>query len=256
MLLLGKSDGHQMKKLSSSKEKKSPQAPVKKSRAAVVLSVISAVFIVLTVLGVIFFREYLSDPEYIREKIGENYLLGAVCLIFITALQVVVALVPGEVVEIAAGYVFGAWGGALICVLGIMLGSTVVILLVRKFGRKFVYAFYPKEKLDSLPILNNPRKRNTLVLILFLIPGTPKDMFTYAVGLTDMSIPLYLLLTTAARFPSVISSTLGGDAVGEENYVTAVIVFAITAVISLAGIMIYNLIQKKHQGKREEEQEK
>lgn len=223
-----------------------PKTPVKRSVAAAVLSVVSAVFLGLTILLIILFREYLSDAEYVRSLIAQNYFLGGLCLVLICAVQVVVALVPGELVEIAAGYAFGAVWGTVLCVIGIMLGSIAVILLVRRFGRRFVYAFYPKEKMDKLPILSDPKKRNTLVLILFLIPGTPKDMFTYAVGLTDMSIPLYLLLTTFARLPSVVSSTVGGSAVGDKQYLVAVIVFAVTAVISLGGLLIYHRIQKKH----------
>ena len=222
------------------------RAPVKKSRAALILSIVSAVFLCLTVILIILFRKYLMDAAYVRSLIAENYFLGGFCLVIITAVQVVVALVPGELVEIAAGYAFGAVWGTLICVLGMVLGSVAVILLVRRFGRRLVYAFYPKEKMDNLPILKDPAKRNALVLILFLIPGTPKDMLTYAVGLTDMSIPLYLLLTTFARLPSVVSSTVGGDAVGNQNYVAAVVVFVITAAVSGAGLLLYHWIQKKH----------
>ncbi len=233
------------------KESSAPKAslPIKKSRAAWVLSLISAVFLVMTVVLIILFREYLSDAEQIRACVAENYALGALCLILICAVQVVVALVPGELVEIAAGYAFGAVWGTIICVIGMMIGSVAVIFLVRRFGRKFVYAFYPKEKMDTLPILNHPRKRNALILLLYLIPGTPKDMFTYAVGLTDMRICHYLLLTTFARLPSVVSSTVGGDVVGDKNYVAAVWVFAITAFISGIGLLIYHLIQKKQNRK-------
>ncbi len=226
--------------------------PVKKSKAAVVLSVVSAVFLCLTVVLIILFRKYLMDAEYVRSLIAENYFLGAVCLMLICAVQVIVALVPGELVEIAAGYAFGAVWGTVICTVGMMLGSVCVILLVRRFGRKFVYAFYPKEKMDQLPILRDPAKRNMLVLLLFLIPGTPKDMLTYAVGLTDMSIPLYLLLTTFARLPSVVSSTIGGSAVGEKKYFTAVIVFVITAVVSGLGLLVYHWIQRKHNAPKQD----
>lgn len=229
-----------MKKPSTSEQ------PMKRSRAAVILSVISAVFLCLTVVLVVLFRKYLLDAERVRELIAQNYFLGALCLILICAVQVVVALVPGELVEIAAGYAFGAVWGTVICLLGIILGSVTVILLVRRFGRKFVYAFYPKEKMDRLPILSEPKKRNALVLLLFLIPGTPKDMLTYAIGLTDMSIPLYLLLTTFARLPSLVSSTVGGNAVGDKNYLAAVIVFLVTALVSGGGLLIYRWIQKRH----------
>lgn len=220
--------------------------PMKKSRASIVLGIISAVFLILTVLGIWFMREYLQDPALVREKIGEHYLLGAVAMVLISAVQVIVALIPGEFVEIASGYVFGSWIGSLLCLAGIVLGSCTTILLVRRFGSRFVYAFYPKEKIDALPIINDPPKRNLLTFLLFVIPGTPKDLFTYAIGLTDMSIPLYIALTTAARFPSVILSTLSGDAVGTKDYRMAVIFVVVTAIVSGVGVLVYKLFSKRH----------
>ena len=218
---------------------------MKKTRATLILSLVSAVLLLLTVCGIWLMREYLTDPETVREAIGEHYVLGALALILICAVQVMVALIPSEVVEIAAGYVFGAWGGALLCLAGIVLGSCLTILLVRRFGAGLVYAFYPKEKINALPILNDPPKRNLLTFILFVIPGTPKDLFTYAIGLTDMRVTLYILLTTAARFPSVILSTISGNAVGDQKYGKALIFIIVTAAVSGIGLLIYRSFSKK-----------
>lgn len=226
--------------------------PMKRSKASVILSIISAVFIALTALGIWFMREYLLDPALVREKIGEHYFLGAIAMVLISAVQVIVALIPGEFVEIAAGYAFGSWIGSLLCLGGIVLGSCTTILLVRRFGRRFVYAFYPKEKIDKLPIINDPPKRNILTFILFVIPGTPKDLFTYAIGLTDMSIPLYIALTTVARFPSVILSTLSGDAVGTKDYSMAIVFIIVTAAVSGTGLLMYHILLKKRKKNPEE----
>ncbi len=230
-----------------------PKAPMKKSKASLILSLVSAVFLGLTALGIFLMRRYLADPEFVREKIGEHYLLGGIVMVLICAVQVIVALIPGELVEIAAGYIFGSIWGSLLCLGGIVLGSCVTIILVRRFGRKFVYVFYPKEKLDALPILRDPKKRNILTFILFVIPGTPKDLFTYAIGLTDMSIPLYIALTTVARFPSVILSTLSGDAVGTKDYTGALVFLIATAVVSGIGLLIYNGISKRHKNNDSDE---
>ncbi len=220
--------------------------PIKRSRASLVLSLASIVLLVVAGLLVLLLWDYIREPALLRDAIGDHYILGAVCLVLISAIQVIVALVPGEFVEIAAGYIFGSLWGSLLCLAGIVLGSCVTILLVRRFGRKFVYVFYPKEKLDALPILRDPRKRNLLTFIIFVIPGTPKDFFTYAIGLTDMSIPVYILLTTAARFPSVISSTATGDAAGTKNYVLAAVFLAATLLVSGIGLLIYRAILKRH----------
>ncbi len=236
----------------SHKRAPSVKPTLKKSRASVILSVISAVFLILSVLGIWFMRKYLLDPAVVRDKIGENYLLGAISMVLIAAVQVIVALIPGEFVEIAAGYAFGSGIGSLLCLTGIVLGSCITILLVRRFGTRLVYAFYPKEKIDALPIINHPAKRNLLTFLLFVIPGTPKDLFTYAIGLTDMSIPLYIVLTAAARFPSVVLSAMSGNAVGTRDYKMAIVFVIVTAVVSSAGVLIYRVISKKHAEKREE----
>lgn len=234
-----------MKKSRQTKSNAADPGSVTRKRASVVLSAASAVLLLLTALGIFLMYRYFGDPEAVRQAIGEHKVIGGICLVLITAVQVVIALIPGELCEIAAGYVFGAWWGAALCTLGIVLGSVAVLLLVRRLGARFVYVFYPKEKIDALPILNNPKKRNLLTLILFAIPGTPKDLFTWGIGLTDMSIPTYVLLTTAVRFPSVISSTMGGDAVGDRKYLTAVIIFAVTLCISGIGLLCYRLICRR-----------
>lgn len=215
-----------------------------KKAAAIALTAFSVLSCVLAVVGVWFLKRNFSDTDAIKAFVDNNYLLSVIVMILICAVQVIVALIPGELVEIAAGYAFGTFWGAIICLAGITLGSILVLLLSRKFGRRFVESLYPREKIDSLPILREPKKRNAITAILFLIPGTPKDLITYIIGITDMSIPLYLLIATVARFPSIIISTVGGDALGDNKFVSALIAFMISAVVSLVGYLIYLRISK------------
>ena len=218
-----------------------------KRYAATVISVASAVICVLALFGAILMKDYFSaeNLDKIQAFVAEHWVIGSLIFMAVCAIQVIIALIPGEAVEIAAGVIFGSWEGALLCLVGIMTGSVIVIALVRKFGRKFVESLYPREKIDSLPILNNPKKRNAVIALLFFIPGTPKDLITYIVGLTEVSIPMYILLTTVARIPSIIMSTYGGDAFGEGEIVKAIVIFGTTALISGAGYLAYLFIQKK-----------
>lgn len=218
-----------------------------KRYAATAISIISAVICVLAVIGIILIGRYFSKENYemLRAFISEHYILGSFLFVLVCAVQVIIAFIPGEVVEIAAGVMFGSVVGTLWCIIGLSLGSVIVILLVRTFGRRLVESLYPREKIDSLPILNDPKKRNAAVFLLFFIPGTPKDFVTYIVGLTEMSIPLYLILTTVGRIPSILMSTISGDAFGEGKLIKAIVVFSISAVISITGYFIYLVIQKR-----------
>ena len=223
-----------------------------KRYAATVLSIASAVICILGAIGIVLFKEYFSPDnlERLRQFVSEHWLIGTLVFILVCSIQVIIAIIPGEAVEIAAGVIFGAWWGTVICLLGIMLGSVIAILLVRKFGRKFVESLYSREKIDSLPILNDSKKRNTMIFLLFFIPGTPKDLITYIVGLTEVSVPMYVLLTMGARVPSILMSTLGGDAFSDGEIIKAILIFSIAAAISGAGYIIYLIIQKKQKNKK------
>ena len=228
-----------------------------KKVAGVLLSLISVASVILTIWAFLWIKKEFSETntDILRQWAQEHPVLGALLMIAVCAVQVVVALVPGEMVEIAAGYIFGAVWGTVWCLVGVLLGSVIAILLARRFGRKLVESFYPREKLDSLPILHDPSKRNALTALLFLIPGTPKDLITYIIGLTDMSIPLYLLLTGACRLPSILLSTVGGDALGENRWGHAILFFACAAVISLCGYLIYLWIRARQDKKQKRHKE-
>ena len=117
---------------------------------------------------------------------------------------------------------------------------------------RFVTLFVSEEKIRSFKFLQNVRRLNAIAFLLFFIPGTPKDVLTYIVGLTPMRLPTWIFITTVARIPSVITSTVGGDALGTENYLFAVLVFAATAVISGLGVLVYRAITRHHQRKEQE----
>ena len=159
--------------------------------------------------------------------------------------QIIVAIIPGEPLEIGAGYAFGALEGTILCLIGAVLGGAIVVLLVRRYGIRLVEVFFPREKIMSLPFMQDNRRLELLVFIVFMIPGTPKDLLCYAVGLTTLRMRDWLWISLVARIPSIITSTIGGNALGEQNYRFAVIIFAITLLISLCGILVYRHICRK-----------
>lgn len=191
--------------------------------------------------------QFVSDSERLRLWVDDNWFWSRLAYIGIIILQIVVAIIPGEPFEIAAGYAFGAIEGTIICMLGSALGGTLVFLLVRKFGIKLVEVFVSVDKINSLKFLQDDKKRDILIFLLFFIPGTPKDALSYFAGLTKMDLKTWILITTIAKFPSIVTSTIGGNAIGMEKYLFAIIVFVITFLISGAGLLFYNHYTKKKQ---------
>ena len=152
------------------------------------------------------------------------------------------AVIPGEPLEIVAGYAFGAVEGTLLCLLGAFVGRVAVFLLVRRFGTRAVEVFFPLDKLQSLAFLQNKRRLTFWVFFLFFLPGTPKDVLCYIVGLTDLPLASWLIISAFAPIPSIVTSTIGGDALGMGNYTFAAIVFLITMAVSGLGLLAYRAI--------------
>lgn len=212
------------------------------------LSLISlAVIVILALMATVLICNWLTafSQDEFREYIRSFGIWGWLVLLGLQFLQVFIALIPGELLETAAGYAFGPVIGTLLCYLGVTLASTLVFLLTRKFGIQLVELFISREKVNELRFINTEKKRNFLIFILFFIPGTPKDLLTYFVGLTDIRLGTFLCISLIARFPSVLSSTIGGHLLGEAQYWSAVALYGITGAISAAGLLLYNRILRR-----------
>ncbi len=188
---------------------------------------------------------FVSEPEKFRQWVDAFGIWGRLLFIGMIVLQVIIAIIPGEPFEIAAGYAFGSLEGMILCMAGIITGSIIIFLSVRKFGMMLVEVFFSKEKIASLTFLQNNKKMNLLFFVIMLIPGTPKDLLSYFAGLTEMKLSSWILIVAVSRIPSVITSSIGGSALGEKKYLFAVIAFAVTIIISGIGLLIYKKVQSK-----------
>lgn len=142
----------------------------------------------------------------------------------------------------------GLWGTIFIMVSAGII-SVAILLLVRKFGKKFVYNFCDKEKIEKIEnnkLFQNSQKIEMIMLILFLIPGTPKDLLVYMGGLLPIKPLRFILISTFARFPSVITSTLAGENLAIGNWKMSVILYVgILVLVAIVVFMINKLDKDK-----------
>lgn len=203
-------------------------------------------FLVLSVLACWFagrpLIQFAQEPERFRSWVDQQGLWGPLLFMGMIVLQIVVAIIPGEPLEIVAGYAFGALEGTLWCLLGAFAGRLAVFLLVRRFGTRAIEVFFPLDKLQSLRFLQNEQRLTFWVFFLFFLPGTPKDLLCYIVGITKLPLRSWLVISAVAPIPSIVTSTIGGDALGMGNYAFAALVFGITIVISSLGLLAYRAI--------------
>ena len=219
----------------------------KKNKKIVIMGAVIFVIIML-ILGFTVGGKIVSmvkEPKKFRNWVQGTGIWGKFLMIGISAFQIIIAVVPGEPIEIASGYAFGWIEGAILCLIGSIIGQTMVFLFAKKYGMDFVEVFVKKEKIEKVSFLNDSEKIYMTIFMIFLIPGTPKDVLSYVVGITPVKLIPFLLVSCLARIPSVVSSTIGGSFLGTKNYKMALIVFGVTIVISGIIYIIYKQYQKK-----------
>lgn len=188
-----------------------------------------------------------GEPEEFRQWVDSFGVWGRLVFVGMVFLQVLVALIPGEPLELAAGYVFGVVEGSLLAMAGILLGSAVVFLLVQRLGPKIVEVFFPEREIKRLAFLKDPKKSRALAFILMTIPGTPKDLLSYFAGLTPITLWQWLAIVLISRIPSLMTSTVSGGLAGTENYLLSVIVFVFTVCLSGIGVLYYRRICREQE---------
>ena len=212
---------------------------------AIICAAVAMSGLIMWRVGVPLLR-FARDPQKFRAWVDGHGFGGRLAYMGMVIFQVIIALIPGEPFEIAAGYAFGAFEGTLLCVLASTIGSLIVFGLVRIFGRRLVELFFTEDRLRSVHFLKSTHKRDMIFLIIFMIPGTPKDLLSYVAGLTDVRFGVWLLICSLGRIPSIITSTVGGNALGTKNYWFAAGVFVVTMAISAGGLWLYESICKRH----------
>lgn len=202
------------------------------------IAVFFSLMIVLSLISLPYIN-LLTEPQTqqkFRAWVTSFGVGGWLLVLSIQIIQIVIAFIPGEPIEILAGVLYGGFGGLFLCLFGCVAASSCVFILSKKIGAPLVTMLFKKNKLNEYAFLKDAKKLETIVFILFLIPGTPKDMLTYVVGTSPMKIMQFLVLSTFARIPSVISSAFIGSTIRKGEWETAVVIFALTAVVGIAAI--------------------
>jgi uncharacterized membrane protein YdjX (TVP38/TMEM64 family) len=160
-------------------------------------------------------------------------------------LQVVVVAIPGEFVQLAGGYIYGVWLGTLYSLIGIVAGSIFVFYVSRLLGFTLVRAFVSEKSLEKFDFMINGNKSELIMLILFLIPGFPKDALTYIAGLTPIKPIRFFVIITLGRLPALLASSYIGYSTQKGNYLMVIILSAAAIALFAAGLFMKDKIIAK-----------
>ena len=181
---------------------------------------------------------WLMDAGAVRAFVDEYAVASRFALVGINIAQVLLAFLPGEPIELASGYAFGFWEGTLLCLVASGIATSIIYAAVRRWGWNVVGLFFAHEDFQKYGRLQDTRRLELLMLVVFLIPGTPKDFLTYFAGLTRMRFPAVLAIATLGRIPSIVTSTIAASAFGDGDYTLALAAVVVAAVLLALGALL------------------
>ncbi len=192
--------------------------------------------------------EMTRDPQRLDRLLHSFGWRGILVFIGIQILQILVAAIPGEIVQIAGGYIYGTWLGTLYSLIGILLGSILVFSIVRLLGYPLVRLVASETQIKKFNSIFSSSKSEAATFILFLIPGIPKDVLTYIAGVTPVKPLRFFIIIMIGRFPALLASSYIGHGAHNGNYALVIILCVAAVVLFLAGLLLKDkIIEKIHQ---------
>ena len=207
--------------------------------------------IYVTVMYAAPLTRFFSNADQIGKYLASFGSWGAAVFMLIQALQVVIAPIPGELTQFAGGFIYGSVLGTLYSVVGILLGSMVVFGLGRWFGLPLLKLVIPEKAFEKFGFLLNHPKTELVILLLFLIPGSPKDILTYIAGLTPVRPLHFFVAAMVARFPGILLSSYIGAHVESKAYGPVIVASVIALGLFVVGVLLQDRVMRRFKARKD-----
>lgn len=215
------------------------------SRSRKLLTILKFALLIIVVVGIPLYI-YLMYPEVLREfddldsinALLERY-KGFSVLVYLglQIFQIVVSVLPGQVLQFSSGYFYGFWFGYLFSIVGVALGTIITFYLARLLGKDAMYLLFGEKRFSRFVELLNRKKAHIVIFVIYLVPGIPKDLISYAAGVSEFRLEALLLLSLVGRTPAMMVSIVIGQMTRSENYTWAIILAGVAVILFILCIV-------------------
>ncbi len=187
--------------------------------------------------------EAFQGREHLRKYVESWGTAAPAAFMLLQALQVILAPIPGEFTGAVGGFIFGATPNVIYSTIGLGLGSVVAFYASRTMGLPLVKLVVPCHLMEKFHFLVD-RRGAVIALILFTIPGFPKDILCFILGLSPMGFLTFLWVCTIGRIPGTVMLSFSGSAVYNEDW----FLLTVVSVICLGVIGAFFLARDRIEG--------
>lgn len=157
-----------------------------------------------------------SSTESFRDFILGFGMWSGLIFVLIQIAQVIVPIVPGAVSCVAGIIIFGPWVGFLYNYIGICIGSILVFLLSKKYGKDFVKGIIGEKSYNKyIGWIERGRKFDTMFALAIFFPVAPDDLLCYIAGLTKMKLEKFVAIILLGKPMSIALYSLGLTSIGQ-----------------------------------------
>lgn len=209
---------------------------ISKNKSYIILGVI---FLLLAFVAYEYYYRYFwvfRNPARLKKVIMSYGKYSILAFFTLQIAQVVAFFIPGEIVQIAGGYIYGTLWGSILSLLGITTGSIIVYLISNFYGKPLIDKIISNKELKFFERVLNLGRINFIVFLLYLIPGIPKDVLAYICGVSNITFKNFIFYSTLGRIPGVFVSAYFGANINSGNDVILIGIGILAVVLFLIGI--------------------
>ncbi|WP_234121794.1 TVP38/TMEM64 family protein [Clostridium hydrogenum] len=217
---------------------------------------ILVLLIFLIACGYLYYTKFfymMKDAHKLKRYILSYGKYSVLAFFAMQVIQVVAFFIPGEIVQIAGGYIFGTVEGSIISAIGITIGSIAAFFVARLLGKAFVDRIISEGKVAGIRKFLKSEKANYAIFLIYLIPGLPKDILAYLCGVSEVRAKSFIIYSTVGRLPGIITSAYFGNKLTKGDLVVPIVIAVVMSILFIVGAIkgekiIKKMIEKKHKG--------
>lgn len=233
-----------MKKNKTKTAAEEPEYKMKRtnmSRSKKILSLLQFALLLGIIIGIPA-ALYFCNPEIIENFksidkfnawIADYKGIGLIIYLICQIAQIVICVLPGQVIQIAGGYLFGFVVTFFISIIGAVIGTVITFYLAKLLGRNAIMLICGEQRFHKYQRIMSTQRARKIIFLIYLIPGLPKDLLAYAAGVSGINTLEFTFLSIMGRIPAMTVSILFGVSLYSDNYLSAVLIAAAMAVVLL-----------------------
>ena len=180
--------------------------------------------------------EHFRSLEALNAFLDRYHTTGIFVYLFLQILQILVPVIPGQAMQLAAGYMYVLPLALFLTILGIALGTIISFTMSRILGYDAMVLFFGQERMDEYVLKLNSKRAYLVIFLLYLMPGFPKDFICFAAGVSRIRLIPFLVLSVVGRIPALTLSLVIGRMTRAGSYTGAIVVCVVAVVLFLVCI--------------------